>query len=306
MSRLARLPRWVRVCLTASMFALFFGSSTLWGLALVLLRPFRRKATPAGRARFTRKLNVGLGRFLSLLRDIGLIAYWAPQLPPGYHGRPYVLVANHPTLLDILIIMSSIPEVVCVVHAKWHRSLMLGPLLRLTEYVPGPGYDGDANCVETAPVVSRIERKLAAGVPVVVFPEGSRSPPSSLRRFRRGAIQAAVSQGVPILPLFIAIDRPMLTKERPFWHLPKEGSRYWFEWLEPIETEGRDLDARELTRDLAVQYQARLERLLEERKALESTDASERRRRRRARGRPRQLDAGLDVAPVVAADEERR
>ena len=72
-------------------------------------------------------------------------------------------------------------------------------LLRRTEYIPGSGFEGDADVVEDVPVVRRIEKTLRDGVPVLVFPEGTRSKERSLQKFTRGAIEAAIRRSSPCI-----------------------------------------------------------------------------------------------------------
>lgn len=262
--RLRRMAPWLRVALTGGCFAIFFGGTALIGLSAVVYYSIVR-VPPEKRWAFTTKINRRLATFAGLMRDLGLIDYWPPQPPPGFEGRGYLLVANHPTLIDVVLILASMPEVSCVAKASWYRTWLLGPFLRRTEYVPGPGHDGD-EADDDAPVVARLEEKLRKGIPVLVFPEGSRSHERSLRRFRRGAIEAAVRAGVPILPLFIGNDMPFLMKGVPFYRVPPETCGFVFEWLEPIET--REVsDSRAITRDLAARYEARFAELVEHREA---------------------------------------
>jgi 1-acyl-sn-glycerol-3-phosphate acyltransferase len=264
-TRLRFMPRWLRTILTASCFGIFFVGTSAIGLVAGLYYRMRRVA-PEDRWAFTTRINRRLNLFAGLMRDFGLIAYWPPKLPAGFENRPFLLIANHPTLIDVVLLLSSLPQLTCVVKASWYRSFVMGPMLRRTEYLPGPGHDGDE---DDAPVVLRMEEKLRRGVPVLVFPEGTRSLATSLRRFRRGAIEAAIRAGVPILPLFIAPDQALLMKGQPFYVVPKQTAAYRFEFFEPIETAGRDLDSRELTREIAARFEARFEKLVEERRAID-------------------------------------
>lgn len=259
-NRLRRMPRWLRIALTGFAFAVFFGGTSILGLAAGIYYRFR-PVRPEDRWRFTQSLNRSLQLFAGFMRDLGLIDFWHPRLPEGFENRSFLLVANHPTLIDVVLLLSSFPQLSCVVKASWYRSLVMGPMLAKTEYIPGPGYDEDES---EAPVVRRMEEKLRQGVPVLIFPEGTRSLADELRRFRRGGIEAAVRAGVPILPLFIANDQPFLMKGVPFWRVPERTCDFVFEWFDPIETEGRD--SRELTRELAALYEARFAQLVRERR----------------------------------------
>jgi 1-acyl-sn-glycerol-3-phosphate acyltransferase len=263
-SRLRRMPRWLRIVLTGWCFAIFFSGTCTLGVLAGLWFRFAR-VPDEERGSFMRRINVSLRLFAGLMRDVGLIDYWPPRLPEGYEGRPFLLVANHPTLIDVVLLLSSLPELSCLVKASWYRSFLMGPMLRRTEYIPGPGHEGDEDEADLSPVMRRMEEKLRAGVPVLVFPEGTRSAAKQLRRFHRGSVEAAIRAGVPILPLFIGNTQAFLMKGQPFWHVPVQTCDYYFEWLEPIDTAGRALDSREVTRELAARYEARFAKLLEER-----------------------------------------
>ncbi|GAB5540359.1 MAG: lysophospholipid acyltransferase family protein [Sandaracinaceae bacterium] len=261
-SRLARMPRWLRIPMSGWAFAMFFGATLILGMFAVPIIMLMRNR-PEHRWRFTHRLNASLRLFSGFIRDSGLIDYWPPLLPPELEGRPFLLVSNHPSLIDVVLTLSSFPQLTCVAKAEWYGSFLMGPLLRRTELIPGPGYEGDEEADDDLPVVRRIEEKLRAGVPVLVFPEGSRSLADRLRRFRRGAIEAAVRAQVPILPMFIGVSHPYLMKGVPFWHVPDSTPLYTFEQLPVIETAGKT--SRDVARDLTAHYEARFDALLAER-----------------------------------------
>lgn len=215
-----------------------------------------RPLGPEARSRFTRRLNRGFGLIAAFVRDMRLVEAKPLELPEPYRGRPVLVIANHPSLLDVVFLLWSIPELVSVVKAQWYGSWLLGPLLQATDHIPGPGFEGDVESGEAAPVVRRIEEALARGDSVLAFPEGTRSPPGGLRRFRRGAIAAAVRTGAPILPLLIRVDPPFLTKGQAVLDVPPRTARFEFDWLEPVETRGGD--ARELTHEVQDIYRERL------------------------------------------------
>ena len=258
---LSRMPRWCRVAMTGWSFFMF-GAATLMigGLALPFMLLFRERF--GDRREATYRLNALMRTFAGFLRDTGLISYWSPVLPAGYEGRGALVIANHPSLIDVVLILSSIPGLSCVAKARWAESWLMGPLIGRTEYVPGPGMSTDVGLEGEVAVVDRIEAKLRSGVPMVVFPEGTRSGVANLRKFGRGAVEAAIRAGVPILPLFIGLDERFLMKKQAFYDVPPQTPCYHFEWFEPIETEGKNLDSKRLTKELAARYEARLERFI--------------------------------------------
>lgn len=255
------MPRAIRIALTGLSFLIFFLGSALIGLVL-----FPLLFVAAGfdlrrhRDRCTRLVGWGYGTFLFWMRLAGLIE-WGPPVhpPPELRDRAYVLVANHPSLIDVLFLLHWFrPRLTSLVKAAWYRSLFFGPLLRSTHYLPGASaeeldaaiaHDGEA------PVVRRMTAHLRAGHPIVVFPEGTRSAAGGLRPFKRGAFEAAVAAGVPIVRVFIAVDRPMLMKGVPFWHVPPRRARWDFELLPTVDTAGRT--GRALRNALQADYEAR-------------------------------------------------
>lgn len=255
------MPRWVRIWLTASAFLMFFAASVTIGIvAALLMRLLPRGGDPRG---FTRKVNANLRSFCSFMRDTGLIDFWPPRLPAAYEDRAFLLIANHPTLIDTVLLMASFPQITVVVKSAWYRSFLLAPLVRRTVYVPGPGLDDDED--EELPVVSRIEATLRAGTPVLVFPEGTRSKRDRLNRFRRGALEAAIRAEVPILPMFIGTTTPFLMKGQPWYDVPDQTCDYFFEWFPPLDPRDFKDDPRGLRRRLEGAYRARFEKLLEDR-----------------------------------------
>ncbi|MEM1413590.1 MAG: lysophospholipid acyltransferase family protein [Myxococcota bacterium] len=230
------MPRALRILLTFASFGMFFGA----GLGLVVgVLPILFLASALDpqrhRARFTRALGRLYPAFLFWMRLVGLIDYRLPELPPDVpRDRPYLLVANHPTLIDVLFCLAAFPGITSLVKAAHYRSRWLfGVLLRSTLYVPGAGAEGDeGHDGEHPPVVERMVRQLEAGHSLVAFPEGTRAPPHRLTRFRRGAFEAAVRARVPIACLYIGVDHPALTKGR---FLPSRRLHFRFDWLPTVD-----------------------------------------------------------------------
>ena len=137
--------------------------------------------------------------------------------PPG----PIVMVANHPTLVDVTAILATYDDVCCVVKSSLMRSFFVGGLLRTCGHIDG----GDGEAMSGAEVMREARRRLDAGMAVLIFPEGTRSPPGGMHSFRRGAFELAVRAGVPLLPLVVTCNPPALSKGLPFWKQPERVAR---------------------------------------------------------------------------------
>lgn len=113
--------------------------------------------------------------------------------------RAYMMVANHQSLLDILVMFR------LFVHFKWvskienFRVPLIGWHMSLNRYIKLRR--GDRTSVEA--MMRACEAALADGNSVMMFPEGTRSPDGRLRAFKTGAFLLAQRCRVPILPILV-------------------------------------------------------------------------------------------------------
>ena len=114
-------------------------------------------------------------------------------------GVAYVMVANHQSLLDILVLFR------LFVHYKWvskienFRVPCIGWNMTLNGYIKLRR--GDAASI--AEMMRNCEHTLRAGNPIMMFPEGTRSMDGRLRPFKLGAFKLAHKLSLPILPIVL-------------------------------------------------------------------------------------------------------
>lgn len=239
----------------AGLFAVFFFGSPI--LAIVVFPLLRLTSGERLRPRATHLLHRGMALIAGTARALGIVRLDLPPPPASVDlSKPYVMISNHPTYVDMIIVLGTFANLTCVTNGRWWRHWALGRLLRSTLYLPGPG----SGLPESEQMLDTMVAHLRAGHPLLVFPEGQRSLPDSLRRFRRGAVEAATRADVPIVPLFLAIDRPYLTKAVPVWRPPPAPPTYRFEWFEPIEPSAFEHDSRRIQKHLEALYAERFER----------------------------------------------
>lgn len=148
---------------------------------------------------------------------------WSSLYRVRYEGAlpseaPAVFVANHPSLLDVTSIICRFPHLCCVVKEGLVRNPLVGPLIRGLGHVGA----GDGGFGAGYSVVAALEGRLREGFPVLVFPEGTRSPYGSIRRFRRGAFEVARKSEVPLVALFLRCEPAALGKGVPVWNHPRQ------------------------------------------------------------------------------------
>ena len=205
-----------RVLVTGSAFAGFFLGGVLLSYLLLPLT-WSLPGTNPERARRCRALVARAWRlFHAYMRTSGLIHYDPGSTRLNLPAGPFVLVANHPTLVDVTALLSATPDVVSLAKSAMTRNPLVGPVLRYCGHVDA----GDGSPFAGLAVAEKVVALLRANVPVLIFPEGTRSPERGLGEFRCGAFEIAARAGVPIVPLLVTCDPPTLMRGQPWYRVP--------------------------------------------------------------------------------------
>ncbi|MGI5865214.1 MAG: 1-acylglycerol-3-phosphate O-acyltransferase [Myxococcales bacterium] len=219
-----------RFLLGAFTYLVFFGS------ALLLLPAFLATAlvhrADAG-CRMRGRMLRRFGRLISAVTP-----FWRFSVrgdgPADIRQRPYVVVANHESIADPFLISLLPWDMRWVAKQELFRMPLVGWLMRLGGDIPLRRGERDS----VVQMLAECRRTLASGVPVMLFPEGTRSPDGRLLPFKDGAFQLAIEAGVPVLPLAIAGTRQCRAKGS----LGFEFARAQVRVLEPIDTSGMTPD----------------------------------------------------------------
>jgi 1-acyl-sn-glycerol-3-phosphate acyltransferase len=147
-----------------------------------------------------------------------------------WHGGA-VIVANHASLVDILVLYGLFRPFKWVSKAELGRVPFVGWVLRLNDCVLVRR--GDRESIRQMMQESRAH--LAAGSPLLLFPEGTRTLDGRLQPFKDGGFKLAVEAGVPVIPVAV---------KGTYQALPKTGLMLRksmdcrIEVLEPIDPKG--------------------------------------------------------------------
>jgi 1-acyl-sn-glycerol-3-phosphate acyltransferase len=121
---------------------------------------------------------------------------------------PAVIVANHASLLDILVLYGLFRPFKWVSKAELFRVPILGWNMRINDYVQLRRGERES----VVQMMAHCRRHLAAGSPVLIFPEGTRSKDGALQPFKEGAFRLAVEAGCPIIPVAVVGTADALPK----------------------------------------------------------------------------------------------
>ena len=165
--------------------------------------------------------------------------------PPTDPRRPYVVVANHESFVDILLISHLPFEMKWLSKTTFFRFPLVGWMMRLAGDIPLQRGDRDSATQALATCRTRLDQHVS----VMIFPEGTRSRTGDLGPFKDGAFSLAIDAQVPILPLAVHGARGALRAHDWRFGLATAEVRI----LEPVSTDGlteADLPAlRERVRD---------------------------------------------------------
>ena len=119
-------------------------------------------------------------------------------------GRTYVLVANHLSLLDILVLFRLFKDFKWVSKAEIFKVPGVGWNMRWNKYIPLKRGDRES----IAEMMAASEETLRSGSSIMIFPEGTRSKTGELKDFKRGAFDMARDTDCAIVPIVIrGVDR---------------------------------------------------------------------------------------------------
>jgi 1-acyl-sn-glycerol-3-phosphate acyltransferase len=212
--RIERLPQrawptplaWLMLQLVLLLLGLM---SVLLNLSALLLYPLLPRAIGQriGRA----GIAFGYRMFWSVARASGLLRMQAHALRELADEHGLVIVANHPSLLDALMLVAQLPRSFCVMKASLMHNPMLGPGALLARYIRN-------DCART--MVRQAVADLRDGGQLVMFPEGTRTTGAALHPFQGGFALIAKRAQAPVQTVFIDTTSPYLGKGWPIWKLP--------------------------------------------------------------------------------------
>ncbi len=183
--------------------------SVAWNLAALLLYPLLPRAT--GRRVGRAMIAYGYRLFWRIAAVSGMIRLEAEVLDLLRDEPGLIVVANHPSMLDALMLVARLPKSACIMKASLARNPLLGPGARLARYIRNDSAFGMIHCAVT---------DLRAGGQLVMFPEGTRTTRAPLNDFHASFTLIAKRARAPIQTVFIDTDSPYLGKGWPLWRLP--------------------------------------------------------------------------------------
>ncbi|HVL57257.1 MAG TPA: lysophospholipid acyltransferase family protein [Burkholderiaceae bacterium] len=173
---------------------------------------------PAARRRFARRVAAStFDAYLRALRAMGLVDADTAALDALQREHALVIVPNHPSLLDAVMVISRLPNASCIMKAGLSSNLFLGPGARALGYIRNDSLRS---------MIRRSIEDLRVGGHLLIFPEGTRTIEPPIDRLRGAFALIAKQAQVPIQLVIIETESGFLGKGWPLWRKPAFPVRY--------------------------------------------------------------------------------
>ncbi|MEH6579252.1 MAG: lysophospholipid acyltransferase family protein [Amphritea sp.] len=184
--------------------------------------------------------------YIGIMKFLGVLTYQISGLEKLQGAK--LILANHPSLIDVIFLIAMVPNASCVVKGKLVRNpFMRGP-------IKAAGYIINDNASDVIAAAGETFRK---GHALIVFPEGTRTTPTQMLQLKRGAANVAVRAEADITPVLIECSPTTLTKSDRWYQVPDKRVHFRLQVKDQIDV-GQYLNnvspskgARMLTSDLS-------------------------------------------------------
>ncbi len=200
---------------TAFAFATFGLGAVLVGL---IAMPLVRLGAANAVHRARQLVAWSVRAWLSAARRLKLVTYEFHGLERL--GRPgQLLVANHPSLIDVLFLLAYAPGANCIVKREVWRSALTRGVVTTAQYISNEF---------AAEMIDSAAQALRGGQTLIMFPEGTRTTPNRAPVFQRGAAAIAIRAARIVTPVYVRCEPTTLTKAEPWYRIPPRRPHYSF------------------------------------------------------------------------------
>ncbi len=210
------------------------------------------RVPPERREVYARFLSRGAFRFF--IRFTAFMGMWRYHIEGAERlekpGR--VIIANHPSFLDVVLLFALTENAVCIVKPVLARVPLVREPIRRCGHVVAD---------EAEEVLHKSVRVIREGASLILFPQGTRTPAGLPIRFPRSAARIALEAGVPMVPVYFRYQPSLLGKGEQWYNVPSTRPQVQVlvgEEILPDNAGGEplSLSSRKLTRRLEAWFEA--------------------------------------------------
>jgi len=200
-----------RLIVTIVGYSLFSVCGLLLSLTLFQLMRLSCKDENKSQVRVRCTIAYIFKAFLTMLNILGLIKTEMVGVEKLSKLKGMLIVANHPCLLDVVVIMANIKNVQCIVKSELWKSYFLGGVMRAAGYI--------CNDKDPIELLEICKNELSRGQNILIFPEGTRTTVGKPMKLQRGFGNLALAANVDIQSLVIKCEPSFLTKQDKWYKI---------------------------------------------------------------------------------------
>ncbi|QTG88723.1 1-acyl-sn-glycerol-3-phosphate acyltransferase [Vibrio furnissii] len=206
-----RLFQYYRILATGFCFGLFGLGGLVLSFVIIPLIRLTTSDQIQREYRVQRVIQATFNFFCKLMRCTRAIDYRIEGAEHLKQDKNCLIVANHPSLIDYVLIASQLPQCDCLVKSAIWSNPFMKHIVKAAGYIPNETPDD---------LLSLCEDRFERGNVLLVFPEGTRTTPGIESKLQRGAAQIAIRTGRDLRVVHISVVPSFLTKEKKWYQVP--------------------------------------------------------------------------------------
>lgn len=206
-----------RILLSVYEYAVFYGGLFAlglvclhWSVVAVILYPLlpARVGRPLGRV----VIMAAFRMFLAVLTLSGRFRFDLSALDTLRDEKELIIAPNHPSLWDVVLIASRLPDLACIMKNDIVNNIFLGAGARLARYIPNE---------PLRQMITIAAKDLERGSQLLLFPEGTRTVRQPIGPLKGSVGVIANRAQVPVQTVIIETDSLFLAKGWPVYKKPQ-------------------------------------------------------------------------------------
>lgn len=173
---------------------------------------------------FCKIIHYSWKMFVRLMEGLYLIKIDRSEIKKLEKVEGTIIIANHPSLIDVVLLVSFFPRTLCVVKGKLEHNFFIKKIIKSLYITNNENIEEFLKDTNTA---------LNQGFNVIIFPEGTRSDYKKSPTLQRGFAQVAIRSNASILPIKITNIPKILGKKQKWFVANSKRSKYSFQ-VKPV------------------------------------------------------------------------
>ncbi len=247
-----KLNRLWRVFATGLSFTLFGIGGLILSLFYFPLIGFLFKSEVQKKKIVRSSVSLSFKLFMYFMHYIGILYFHKKKIEILQNDKSCILIANHPTLIDVIAIIAYCPSACSIVKQELWQNFFLKGVVQNAGYVPN---------IDSTNLIEKCKQSIENGDVLIIFPEGTRTKPGQPPVFQRGAAHISLNLNCPVRCVEIQCQPLTLTKGLPWYKVPERRFDFTIEVKDRIDPQeciaegtSRPLAARKMTRLFLNQY----------------------------------------------------